>query len=77
MPMKVALIAAAAAGILAGAACSSQKPAEDPSSANIASTEHHACKGQNLCRGQGGCKTEQHACKGQNLCRGQGGCKVG
>lgn len=34
----------------------------------------HACKGQNDCKGKGGCKTDKHACKGQNDCKGQGGC---
>lgn len=36
--------------------------------------EKHACKGQNSCKGNGGCKTEKNACKGQNSCKGQGGC---
>jgi len=36
----------------------------------------HACKGQNTCKGLGGCKTDKHACKGQNACKGQGGCRT-
>lgn len=38
--------------------------------------EKHACKGQNECKGQGGCKTDTNACKGQNACKAQGGCKA-
>jgi hypothetical protein len=36
----------------------------------------HACKGQNDCKGQGGCGTDKHSCKGKNDCKGQGGCKM-
>jgi hypothetical protein len=36
--------------------------------------EKHACKGQNSCKGNGGCKTERNACKGHNECKGLGGC---
>jgi hypothetical protein len=36
--------------------------------------EKHGCKGQNSCKGNGGCKTDKNACKGQNECKGQGGC---
>jgi hypothetical protein len=35
----------------------------------------HACKGQNPCKGAGGCKTDAHNCRGQNDCKGLGGCK--
>lgn len=38
--------------------------------------EKHACKGQNSCKGNGGCKTEKNACKGQNECKGHGGCRT-
>ncbi len=36
--------------------------------------EKHGCKGQNSCKGNGGCKTDKNACKGHNECKGQGGC---
>jgi hypothetical protein len=37
-------------------------------------TEKHACKGQNSCKGKGGCKTGDNGCKGKNSCKGKGGC---
>jgi len=40
-------------------------------------TEPNCCKGQNLCKGIGGCKTEEHDCRGKNECKGKGGCAVG
>jgi hypothetical protein len=37
----------------------------------------HDCKGQNECKGQGGCAVEgKNTCKGQNECKGHGGCKT-
>ena len=40
--------------------------------------EKHVCKGQNECKGKGGCATaSKHECKGHNECKGQGGCKTG
>lgn len=38
-------------------------------------TTKASCKGQNDCKGKGGCKTDKHECKGHNDCKGQGGCK--
>jgi hypothetical protein len=80
---KSATLAAAVAGLLAGAAdCSKDAPptpqgAAGASSANMpTAAAKHACKGQNACKGQGGCKTDTHACKGQNACKGQGGCNM-
>ncbi|HWL85660.1 MAG TPA: hypothetical protein VNO21_07650 [Polyangiaceae bacterium] len=68
------LITAAVAGITMGlAACASAKPPQSKSPDGMAA-EKHACKGQNACQGQGGCKTAQHSCAGQNACKGQGGC---
>jgi len=37
-------------------------------------TDKHACKGQNDCKGKGGCKSGDNGCKGQNSCKGKGGC---
>jgi hypothetical protein len=34
----------------------------------------HDCKGQNACKGQGGCSTGNNGCKGKNSCKGKGGC---
>jgi hypothetical protein len=34
--------------------------------------EKHACKGQNSCKGKGGCGTT----KGKNDCKGKGGCRA-
>ena len=74
------LLAAAVSGILVGCggaqASSAEPKAEAPSTATreAKDTDKHACKGQNDCAHQGGCKTEAHACKGQNDCRAQGGC---
>lgn len=39
-------------------------------------TDRHACKGQNACKGKGGCKTEKNACRGHNACKGMGGCRT-
>jgi hypothetical protein len=39
-------------------------------------TTQHDCKGNNECKGQGGCKTGDNGCKGQNSCKGKGGCKT-
>ncbi|MDX1923078.1 MAG: hypothetical protein SFW65_08125 [Alphaproteobacteria bacterium] len=46
----------------------------DNAAASDTQIEKHACKGQNSCKGNGGCKTERNACKGQNACKGLGGC---
>ena len=37
-------------------------------------TEKHAYKGQNSCKGKGGCKASDNGCKGKNSCKGKGGC---
>ena len=36
--------------------------------------EKHACKGQNSCKGNGGCKTDKNECAGKNECKAAGGC---
>ncbi|HEY8966981.1 MAG TPA: hypothetical protein VIM58_11080 [Candidatus Methylacidiphilales bacterium] len=40
-----------------------------------ADSDSHSCKGQNTCKGKGGCKTGDNGCKGKNSCKGKGGCK--
>jgi hypothetical protein len=52
--------------------CGSKKSGDKK--AGPADTDKHACKGQNACKGKGGCKTDKNACKGQNACKGMGGC---
>lgn len=77
MRIQTTLIAAAAAGILAGSTstvlvgCGSNQAAP-----TVASPAKHACKGKNDCKGQGGCKEGKNGCKGKNDCKGQGGCKT-
>jgi hypothetical protein len=39
-------------------------------------TDKHDCKGQNSCKGKGGCKTGDNGCKGKNSCKSKGGCEV-
>lgn len=78
--MKSNLIAAAISGIVLGtsslayAAPSHGASMGDDTGAQ-ALDDKHGCKGQNACKGKGGCKTDKHGCKGQNACKGQGGCK--
>jgi len=38
--------------------------------------DKHDCKGQNSCKGNGGCKTGDNGCAGKNSCKGKGGCAV-
>jgi hypothetical protein len=59
------------------AAASTTEPATPTAAAPTPEGEHDKahCKGQNECKGKGGCKTDSHGCKGQNDCKGQGGCK--
>jgi hypothetical protein len=47
-----------------------------PAATDLTDPAKHACKGQNDCKGRGGCKTELNTCKGQNECKGRGGCKT-
>jgi hypothetical protein len=36
----------------------------------------HACKGQNSCKGTGGCSSGNNGCAGKNSCKGDGGCNT-
>lgn len=38
--------------------------------------DKHACKGQNSCKGMGGCSSGDNGCKGKNSCKGKGGCST-
>jgi hypothetical protein len=72
--------AAAMSGLLAGAGatlvgCQKDKSAGTQASSSMDNmTSQHSCKGQNDCRGKGGCMTGDNGCKGKNSCRGKGGC---
>jgi hypothetical protein len=68
------ILSAAFAGLVVG--CESSGGANAGTQANTTDLSKHACKGQNSCKGLGGCKTTAHACKGQNACKGQGGCNT-
>ena len=80
---KKALIAGAAlAGLLAGTTTTIQasnllsgmhSAAQSDQSDNKVK-EKHAGKGQNSCKGKGGCKASDNGCKGKNSCKGKGGC---
>ncbi len=61
---------------LSGNAVTVFKNMDHPTRAYAMKILLHNCKGQNACKGQGGCKTTAHACKGQNACNAQGGCRV-
>ena len=37
----------------------------------------HECRGQNACKGLGGCRTDNNECAGKNDCKGKGGCATG
>jgi hypothetical protein len=86
---KFTIAAAALTGLLAGTAsramaATSPKSGESTSrlvanghkAINLDDTDKHACKGQNSCKGKGGCKTGDNGCKGKNSCKGNGGCKT-
>lgn len=53
--------ASAMAGQIAGTAADDKK-------------DKHGCKGQNSCKGKGGCRTSDNGCKSKNSCKGKGGC---
>jgi hypothetical protein len=74
-------VTAAMTGLMGGAAASlvgCQQPAPSSTAGTVApaTVAAHDCKGQNACKGLGGCKTANNGCKGQNACKGQGGCKA-
>jgi hypothetical protein len=86
--MKSLLMTAAMSGLLTGAttilsasttstganSISRAMGLSSSSSFDDPKTDKHACKGQNSCKGKGGCKTGDNGCKGQNSCKGKGGC---
>ena len=42
----------------------------------VHNVDAHGCKGQNDCKGQGGCSSSDNGCAGKNSCKGKGGCKT-
>jgi hypothetical protein len=82
--MNSHLLAAAISGIVLGASTLAQAQTPMVGHFGVADVQQldssdgskHACKGQNACKGLGGCKTDKNACKGQNSCKGQGGCRT-
>ncbi len=83
--MKSLMMGAALAGLMSGNTVVAQNTSSSTNSFSFGNngqissalqdkTEKHACKGQNSCKGKGGCKTGDNGCKGKNSCKGKGGC---
>jgi hypothetical protein len=70
--------AAALAGLYAGALAARTYAADDTAGSSTQTgkdaTSKHACKGQNTCKGTGGCGSGDMGCAGKNTCKGKGGC---
>jgi hypothetical protein len=81
---QVLLAGAAMAGLLGGSTLRAQAATETGSNSTLkayagvladdSSTAKHGCKGQNSCKGQGGCSSSDNGCKSKNSCKGKGGC---
>jgi hypothetical protein len=73
------VVAAAVMGLFAGVTATTVAKAS-PGDKNAQYKEDapkadsHICKGQNACKGKGGCKTGDAGCGGKNSCKGKGGC---
>jgi hypothetical protein len=78
MKSKTIIAGAAVAGLMTGMMVTPADAATTTSKAGVSimgkKTDTHACKGQNSCKGKGGCKTSDNGCKGKNSCKGKGGC---
>jgi hypothetical protein len=79
--MRALLVGAALTGFVAGTnavskAQDDKKPGQTDSGKKAGKDKKdvHACKGQNTCKGKGGCSAGDNGCKGQNTCKGKGGC---
>ncbi len=73
--MRKLLAGAAIAGLGFGSAAArahetGDKAVKEGAKASKEKMEKHCCKGQNSCKGKGGCGAE----KGKNECKGKGGC---
>ena len=76
---KATLLAVCLSGVLEGLSLPQQGIAlssqtGDASHSKPQKKDTHACKGQNSCRGTGGCKSGNNGCLGKNSCHGKGGC---
>ncbi|HEY2124327.1 MAG TPA: hypothetical protein VGG94_02590 [Chthoniobacterales bacterium] len=81
MKSKAIIAGAAVAGLVSGSFAVQTHAANVSSKAGISlqqmashKADKHACKGNNSCKGKGGCKTGDNGCKGKNSCKGKGGC---
>jgi len=74
--MRALLMGAALTGFVAGTTVASSAQAGDAKDTGkkVAKekVEKHCCKGQNSCKGKGGCGAD----KGKNDCKGKGGCST-
>jgi len=79
--MRALLMGAALSGFVAGTTASAMAQntggdkagkSDSGKKASKSKKEKHACKGQNSCKGKGGCGTT----KGKNDCKGKGDCST-
>ncbi|HTV48486.1 MAG TPA: hypothetical protein VMG59_08575 [Phycisphaerae bacterium] len=84
---SVLFAAAAFGGLMAGSARAATPPVSGLSAQGpvgiagipapvMHNVDTHACKGQNDCKGQGGCSSGDNGCNGKNSCKGKGGCNT-
>jgi hypothetical protein len=75
---KALIAGAAVAGLLTGALVTKSEASMKDAGTLIKklASKANACKGQNDCKGKGGCSTGDNGCKGKNSCKGKGGCKT-
>ena len=82
MKSKTILAGAAIAGLMSGSFAVQSHAASVSGKAGVSVSQMghkekkdvHSCKGNNECKGKGGCKTGDAGCKGKNSCKGKGGC---
>ncbi len=79
---RTIIAAAALAGLYSGALAVRASASVASTSAGTVithddqKTDTHDCKGQNSCKGKGGCSAGDNGCKGKNTCKGKGGCNT-
>jgi hypothetical protein len=76
---RLLITAAALTGLYSGALAVKSygaTPAAGAEQKDDKKGEKHGCKGQNSCKGNGGCKSGDAGCKGKNTCKGKGGCST-
>ena len=84
--LNALLLTAALSGLIGGTSVAAQAARQGPSANSVKAAKaglrltsadkppKHSCKGNNDCKGQGGCKSSDNGCKGKNSCKGKGGC---